>query len=222
MFFMHEGQTLYLSSWKYNSALIVERIQGKAKEAGYTVAEQTGGFVVNRSLLEAVNEKREKVERLENRIESGRVVTKEAEKHLEQLRNDLAEISAINNEPVPVHGSYVRFYDSQYMYYLGLDENPFSPSYFNKAPITESGKYVVTFSEELPTDWVNDCFLRMDCPDVDLEKAAGWIFDHLTRAEAGKVYTEKNRKRVPNTYNDGYHFETVVEPPRLRDIETSL
>lgn len=51
------------------------------------------------------------------------------------------------------------------------------------------------------------------------QTAAGCIFDMLTSAPVSKIRLDTKRRRVPNLYDGGYHYETVAAQERFTKID---
>lgn len=124
------------------------------------------------------------------------------------------------NEPITVtHTSYISFILDDTYYYYQVDDNPFFEFYYNKTPIT-NGKYSKDAGLEADKkEWLFDCFFKSNCGQPDIIEAANLIFNMLCNAPMSKIIRDGRKQRVPNTYNNGYHMETIYKPERIANIE---
>lgn len=223
MFFMRENETLYLGSWEYNASLILQEIKKLVIENGGRVKETKTGYIVNRSINECLFKAKERHETITNNIENGIVENNDTRQaYIQKLENDIKELENINNDPVAVSDlTYITFILDNKHYYLELSENPFFDMYYHKTPIID-GKYSRDiYSDKLNTNWLFDSFLKVvsDGIENDRKKAAKMIFEQITTAADSEKYIETEKKRVSNTYNSGYHYETIKKPERQEKID---
>ena len=54
---------------------------------------------------------------------------------------------------------------------------------------------------------------------VTQEKQRLYLGSWEYNAAPSQIRRERKRQRVPNTYNSGYHYETVFEPERFARID---
>lgn len=75
--------------------------------------------------------------------------------------------------------------------------------------------YSEVYIENLnPETWLFDCLFKSDCSNADIIEVANLIYNQLVSAPLGESVSETIRKRVPNYYNNGYHYELIVKPGR--------
>lgn len=67
--------------------------------------------------------------------------------------------------------------------------------------------------------WVYDCFLKVGCTESDIKDAAKNIFNMLISSNNSIIRLDKKRVRVPNSYNNSYHYETIYEKERFASVE---
>ena len=123
-------------------------------------------------------------------------------------------------EPITVtHTGYISFILDETYYYYQVDSNPFFDFYWKKTPV-KNGKYSKDAGLEADKkEWLYDCFFSSNCGQPDIIEAANSIFNMLCNAPISKIIRNGRKQRVPNTYNDGYHMETVYQPERITNIE---
>ena len=123
-------------------------------------------------------------------------------------------------EPIIVtHTSYISFILDETYYYYQIDSNPFFDFYYNKTPIKNGKRSRDAGLEADKKEWLYDCFFNSNCGQPDIVEAANLIFNMLCNAPMSKIIRDKRKQRVANTYNDGWHFETVYAPERLEKVD---
>lgn len=216
MYVSRDNERLYLRSWEYNAALILAELAKIVENKGGRVKPGLHTAVIsNRSLGGKIREVKNRIKSLESIEETEMVKTA-----INNLSKELAELESINNEPITVtHTSYISFVFEDFYYCYQVGDNPFFIFYYNKTRI-EKGKYITnTYSEEDKKEWWNDCFFSFRCSEADRKEAANLIFNMLVLAKSSKIYHEKEKRKVPNTYNDGWHYEKVIKPNRYKEID---
>lgn len=106
-------------------------------------------------------------------------------------------------------------------YSYSLNDNPFFPFYYIKTPIDPKSE---TYSgdacmEESSKSWFTDPLIGFGCPDSEIESAAGAILSLLLAAPLSTIRHDTKRTRIPNTYDDGYHFENIPIKERRIKID---
>ena len=127
------------------------------------------------------------------------------------------------SQPVKVDNSnYITFVLDNYHYYLQLDDNPFFDFHFWKTPVVNNKASKDAVAENLDKSWLWDCFLYSDerrAANDDRKEAANLIFNALISAPECKKRIDSHRVRVPNSYNNGYHYETIKDKERFETID---
>lgn len=117
-----------------------------------------------------------------------------------------------------------------FCYYISYDENPFFPIVFNKIKVDENGNYYgkrYLYSNEpineksYKKDGVFALSLGYDdifgiCSDEQIKDLAEYHYNQIKNViENGRESeTDTEKKRVPNYYNNGYHYETIFDRSR--------
>lgn len=118
-----------------------------------------------------------------------------------------------------------------YFYYIEYDENPFFPIHFRKVKVDESGnytgiRYTSTSDEVNIRSWKNSRTLMFTlgydgifktCDDSEIEEMAQFHYRQIKEvveggAESGTIF---DKKRIPNYYNSGYHYERVFDKSQI-------
>lgn len=119
-----------------------------------------------------------------------------------------------------VYPPYVRFLLGDMVYYVEFDDNPFFPFLFTKTPIKAGAEYSLdVVARDLPKWMFDRIFFRTDVRDGEVWEAACEVFKVLLDAEESEVDRERSKKRVPNTYNNGFHWEIALNPERTKEID---
>lgn len=216
MFFTQDYQILYLRSFEYNAALIINELKEIIINNGGRVKNNRPGYIVNRTLSEVMRDTADKLEQFE-----AIATTKPQKLYVNTLRDKLATCKAINNEPILVTTlSYISFVYDGYFYYYEINDNPFFSAHYIKAPLV-NGKRSLNYYMENDTkeEWFLDCYLGYDCTNTECREAANLIFNMLVEAPTSEHYKNTKRTRVPNSYDGGYHYENIPEPERWERID---
>ena len=124
------------------------------------------------------------------------------------------------SEPITVtHTTYISFILNETYYYYQVNDNPFFEFYYNKTPIKNGKRSRDAGLEADKKEWLFDCFFKSNCGQPDIIEAANLIFNMLCNAPMSKIIRESYKQRVPNTYNNGYHMETICKPERIAKVE---
>ena len=206
-------ETLYFTNWSYNAARILQRLEKLIDDNGGVIAStwehsfNTLYTLHNRTLSGAIREQAERVQRLEklNRDASA------ARAELETLQN-------INCPPIETRfKSWISFVIDNVYYYLSFDSNPFFPFHLQKIKVNNLSYTGDFYMEELnKNSWMFDCLFSFNCTGAEIKEITNLLFNELQTAPLSGEYIETTKKRVPNLYDGGYHYETI----RTRDTKT--
>lgn len=216
MYISRDNERLYLRSWEYNAALILAELAKIVENKGGRVKPGLHTAVIsNRSLGGKIKDLKDSIERLKS-IEE----TKKTKTVIGNLSKELEELESIDNTPITVtHISYISFVFDDFYYCYEMDDNPFFDFYYKKDQI-KNGKYITnTYLEKSKKEWWNDCFFSFRCSKADIREAANQIFNMLILAKPSEIYHDEEKRKVPNTYNDGWHYEKVIKPNRYKKID---
>ncbi len=218
MYVSYEGKCLYLSAWRYNAARVLTELARIVKNNGGTVAPKTPALIINRNLEGTVNEYTERLRHLQTlQVEIGYNETRAAA--IVTYSEKLQELQKVDNTPIKTgYISYLSFVlDGNY--YYQIDENPFFDFHYIKTPVKSGRRSCDAIYKNDKKEWVADCFFTSFCTNEEVKTAAGYIFDMLTSAPVSKIRLDTKRRRVPNLYDGGYHYETVAAPERFSKID---
>lgn len=218
MIVLKDNERLYPKTWEYNAARITTELAKIVENYGGRVKYGRTAVISNRTLNFAIIEKQSRLEQLT-------AINAENEKELRTARinaleKEIEELKQIDNEPITVtHTGYITFaYENDYYSFM-TDSNPFFPFYYIKTPI-KNGKYSKdACCMEDKKEWLFDCFFSWNCSDADVKEAAHLIFNMLCQAPFSEIIRDGRKQRVSNTYNSGYHYETIYAPERIEKID---
>ena len=114
-----------------------------------------------------------------------------------------------------------------FYYYIGYDDNPFFPIVFNKIKIDENGVYYgkrYLYSNEpineksykktgaLALSLGYDDIFKI-CDDEQIKDLAEYHYNQIKNVieNGAESETDSEKKRVQNYYNNGWHYETILD-----------
>lgn len=218
MLVLKENERLYLKSWNYNAACIVSELAKIVINNGGRVKPTYHAIISNRTIDSIIKDYSFKLERYKNIVNEGHGNEK-TKIAIDYVKKELEKMEALNNDPITVsHTSYISFTLNGYYYYYQVDDNPFFEFYYSKTPVSNNKYSRDAALMEDKKGWLYDCFLKVGCSKADIIEAANQIFNMLVSADQSPIIRDKTRKRVPNTYNGGYHYETIYSPERFENV----
>ena len=217
-----DGERLYLRSYNYNVALILSQLAKIVENHGGRVKPIERALISNASINEKITEREKQIERYTAAMQANDAekVQEAGRALIESARAEIEALQQINNEPILVtHTGYISFILDNDVYYYQVADNMFFPALYSKTPL-KGDKYSKDAALiEDPKEWLYDCFFSYDCARADIVEAANMIFNFLCNAEYSEIIRDRRRERVPNTYNSGYHYETIYAPERVAKID---
>lgn len=218
MIVMKQNERLYPATWEYNVSRITTELAKIVENHGGRVKYGNTAIISNRSISSSIMEKEQRLNQLkalnaEEEKETRTAVIKRFEKEIEELKQ-------IKNEPITAtHTGYIQFVFENNYYYYSTDRNFLFPFHYIKTPIKNNRYSKDACCMEDKKEWLYDCFLSWDCSDADIKEGANLIFNMLCNAPFSEIIRDGRKQRVPNTYNNGYHYETVYAPERIAEID---
>ena len=198
----------YLTTWKYNAALILEELETIVKNNGGAICSTWQGknapvwlttrksfLITNRTLDGAKRETEERIEKLKKL---------KREEAAAGFIKQLEEYNKINNVPrLSYYGNYlyICFVLDGYYYYFSMDENPFFDFHFAKMKIEEENKikrFYYCFDDK--KEWLFDCFFRVNCSSEDRREAANLIFNKLQNSKTCQTYKSNSKPEYLNIF----------------------
>lgn len=218
MIVLKENERLYPATWEYNAARITTEIAKIVENHGGRVKYCKTAVISNRTINMAIIEKEDHINKL-------KLLNTEKEKeirmeYIKTIEQEIDNLKQINNDPITVtHTGYITFILDDIYYYFQVDKNPFFPFYYIKTP-ANNGRYSKdACCMEDEKEWLYDCFFSWNCSDADIKEGANLIFNMLCNAHFSEIIRDKQKKRVPNIYDGGWHYETVYAPERIEKID---
>lgn len=218
MIVIKENERLYLSTWEYNMCRIMTALSCLVQSRCGKVKPHKKAIISNRNVDALKRECKEKIAQLADleKVQSypPRVTA------IAEYRERLRELEAINNEPITVtHTSYISFVLNDVYYYYQMDDNPFFEFMYSKTPVRNGKRSFNIYASEDTKEWAKSYDLFKTLTDMEVSDAATKILEMLLSAPISEVYRETKRTRVPNTYDDGYHYEMILEPERFNTVD---
>lgn len=199
--------------------LIISELANIVQSSGGRVKPCRSAIISNRTITEKVKEETYRIVHFERLLagDKGNEYTRNA---LDAARAELEKLEAVSNEPVKVtHTTYITFTLNGFYYYYQVDDNPFVEFYYTKTPLKGDKYSRDACLDEDPKKWLDDRYFRYDCTRADITEVAQRIFRFLCSSKATPIHREKQRQRVPNTYDGDYHYEEVYTPERIGKID---
>lgn len=226
-------ERLYLHADRINRARMLDQIaENVLKEGGQIIkgrywkeTEMHGLFNISElsSRLESTTKvlkdiEEGKKERSEKAVNALKIIQKKTAEELETARAKQEETLYINKYcSVSWCSLSLTFTLNETYYYISLNDNPLFPVNYIKARIIK-GQYKNSYMEELEHAPLYDEMFRYNCTAEGISAAAAAWYAELKASNYSKVYQESRRQRVANTYNNGYHYETIYSPVIMRNI----
>lgn len=217
--FTDEYKRLYLRSWDYNAALLMNELERIVIANGGKVKPAIRKAVIsNRNLDDAIEDYKQKLEKY---TELEKVDPKPIRADaIKSLVAALQELETIDNRPREVTRlTYINFVLGDYVYYYQVDNNPFFEFYFHKIKVVDGSFSKSVYLDEDNKSWMKDCFLSYACSKDEIKKAASNIFNMLLSAKPSRTYFKTEKIKVKNTYDDGFHYENVPKLGRMEKID---
>lgn len=217
---IRDGERLYLGSWEYNAARIISKLAEIVENNGGRVKPTHYAIISNRTLEEAKQEYKTRIEKANAAIAKHGDNNDICKKAIATWQEKIDEYNRINNDPIRVtHTTYISFVLDGIYYYYQVDSNPLFDFYFRKTPVVNGKASRDAAGENASKEWLLDCYWYSGCNDAKIKEAAYLIFNELVSARNSKIIRDSKRVRVSNTYNSGYHYETVYERERFENID---
>ena len=147
MFFMKNGDKLYLRNWEYNTALMLDELEKIIVAADGRVKENNWGYIVNGTVYDEIQKAERDYETFKSNIDIYRNnadLREKCERAAEKARAKAEELKSEADRQTPEkvnHLSYITFCLDGFVYYFQTDSNPFFPFYYNKAKLDKDGTY---------------------------------------------------------------------------------
>lgn len=207
-----EITTLYLSSWEYFNNLIIKELAEIVKNKGGILVTQRffkddyknkERYIVNRGLLERINELQKDLVRCTDRANID---------YVNKIQAELEELNTINNDPVRADlGSQIEFIIDNEMYLFWFDSNPFFDFHYSKHEvIKEMDHYKVThqyYCDNIDKSFLNGNYydIRINTKKEFIKEIAMNLFKTLYKSKSSNIVTTRKRKY----YGSRYYYEYI-------------
>ena len=223
MIVLKDNERLYPASWEYNSCRITSEIARIVKDNGGTVAPQKSAIISNRTADSAISEYAERIKNYAAHLEQTDDAERRArlENAIRENREKLEAAQARENGPYTTTcNGYISFALDGMYYSFDTDRNPFFDFHFWKTPIRDGKRSRDACGENFDkSEWLTDDMITRSASSADIREAANIIFNRMLKAPKSEIRRDSTRRRVTNTYNNGYHYETVFAPEHFEKLE---
>lgn len=214
-----EMKNLYLPNSNYNIARIFEELRKIITDNGgsiakYKYAEKT--MIHNRSISEAIRKEEDRIAAVmagNMPDEKKEVFAKNAGAKLEELRKAADTMQHIETTFTTWCGHSIHFVQGSIYYYFSMDNNPFFPATIHKIKLDNNNCYTGTYCSESIEEkpFLYNCIWDYNCCNADIKEMACQLYNFLLNAKLSVPFIDRQKKRVPNLYDGGYHYETIVK-----------
>ena len=234
LYFYNQNQTLYPGFYDYSYNLILNKLADLITAEGGRVQPHkfNTGFIKNRSHIEKISEKKQDLESFlrfnKTLFDAGKFTAEEYERRTNNLKEnykkEIEELEKVPNEPQKVnYPDYITFILDGFYYNISYSDAQYS-YVVNKQPVKSGG----IVSKDIYSEKISSYFLSFVSGEMfsnpteyakGIEEGARHLLETVKRAKPGKQYREGYKRRVNNTYNTGYHYETIYKPERTEKID---
>lgn len=182
---------LYLSSWNYNSYLIIKELKKEVlKEGGSIVCDwrkekEKNFYIYNRMFHEKYLHDIESMKRMEEYKTTDKPYYKKLEKEAEEAKKNFEKSKKrLNNS------NYLHFVLNDCIYYIELSDNPFFDFYYSKQPINNLITDCIVYSECMDKDFMTfDYFGKVG--KTKIKNSAMNLLELLKKSKTCKPYKQK-------------------------------
>ena len=214
MYVTRPMETLYLRPYNFNIARVLTAMAEKIKLRGGNVETRYPASIILRGHKEVIRDLQQTLinARLSLVAVAGNEKTHpEAVASISNTAKRLERLNEISSAPVTVsHISHIRFILEGIMYYFQVDDNLFLPDYYLKTPVINGEYSRDACLDAIPKTWQQDVLFDYICDGDAVSECADYLLDYILDAQFSTVRPDTKTVMVPNTYNDGYHRETVT------------
>lgn len=222
MFVSRENERLYLTSWEYNAARLLARLEKVVSDNGGSVIVRDYNryaLVSDRTLTACIDDLKSKRDAVKTALDADLGDGHDAGRRaaLQGYSSRLEKYLSFDNAPIRCRWfTYISFVLDGVYYAINLDDNMFFPFTYQKIKLNSDNSYCGDYyAETLTKEWLFDSFLRCGCSEDDIKESAEMLYNVLIKNRFSGRHVEKERRRVPNVYDGGYHYETIVKPGRV-------
>jgi hypothetical protein len=233
-YFTADNQTLYLTNFNYNKALLLQELSIIiVNNGGIIEPVYHTGSIVNREIDSAIDTYNHRISVFNYSLCEGRGDAEKIKETLADYEKKINDLKLIDNSPRKVsYLSYITFKLDGFYYYIQIDDNPFFDHYMQKTPIIDGMRSkdacLMPIGEEVKQGrtsyvnnsmWLFDCLFDYNCKKSDFREIANILFNRLINSKPSKIIRDIKRVRVSNTYNNSYHYESIIEKERKEKVD---
>lgn len=218
-----ENKKLYLNSVSYNMVRVHDEVLKIATTAGAKIVKEkyndTPITIYNRSISEKIRKNEKIIQALEKHGKNADSLKKENEE-LENLFENSAYTSN-GSKYSGFYGLYFRFVLNGFMYEYSQEDNPFFDAHVRKIKLDENNTYTGDFycENDEKHEYFYDSLFSINATNEDIHEISQALFDYmLNEVKTSQEYIERTKRRVPNYYNNGYHYETIAKRSNKKTV----
>lgn len=222
-----ENKTLWFNGSKYNSARVIEMIADIVLERGGRVKELKDNVTIRtRGYSEKMMHIQDRIEASKRMLADHEEKRESIEKAIRKYEDEYRELEALKEAAPVIHSRFsgrygicagcLSFVLDGTFYRFSFADNPFFPDGYSKIKLNDDGEYFgqyygmnLTQEDEIKEYFIDELW-KPCASEEGIKWVAEDIFDRLMKCPYSERYYETERRRVPNTYNDGWHWETVT------------
>lgn len=213
MYVTRQMETLYLRPYNFNVARVLTEMAKKIKLRGGNVETRYPASIILRGHKEVIKDLQQILRNQKLSLGTVGGNEKTHPEAVESIRNTekrLNLLNEINATPATAsHLSYIRFILEGIMYYFQVDDNLFLPDYYLKTHVINGEYSRDACLDEIPKTWQKDVLLDYICDGKAVSDCADYLLDFILNAQFSVIRPDTTIVMVPNTYNGGYHRETI-------------
>ena len=198
------------SNWGYNATRIINVLANIIEQNGGVVSYEYHNYklIGNRCYYECILGAQKNLINLKENQWSINKPDRALQFANKQLNNLKEAVNSFNNSVINMReGHYIAFKLNDYVYSFSFDDNPFFKHYYSKNQIIDNNTYDNNYYLNELKGACPAWGFNANVPNEDIKAWAQLLFNKLIESKpSAKVY---DKKRVPNYYNNGYHYERM-------------
>ena len=221
-------KTFWYRGVDYNMVRVVEKLADIVIDKGGRVEDRSEGVKIRtRGFSEKIEKAEDMVRFYEVHAKDHNIPQAKYDEGIAKAKKEVEDLKAAEEAAPIINSRFVSKYGlstgSLYfvldgtMYRFSFADNPFFPDTYSKIRLNKNGEYYGQYygmnltTEDEIKEYFIDAMWEPCAAEECIAAVAEDIFTRLMDAAPSERYIEKERRQVPNTYNDGWHWETVTK-----------
>lgn len=230
-----ETKELWFGGVEYNEARVIEKIGDLVLEKGgriKTYKNEHGVDIRARGYRDKMHRIQKEISRYESLLTKKEEYRERFLDTIAKKKEEIRDLERLEAAAPVIHSRFGGYHgiccqsinfvlDSTY-FNFSFSYNAFMEDTYTKIKLTEEGEYTGRYYTELmtkenePKEYFVDDLWTPCAKEETIEWVAAYILDRLSKVPASGRVIEKKRRRVPNTYNDSWHWETETIMDRAK------